>query len=1047
MNLTQILILQLLICGNILYAQECPRIFQRGDTLFAVPDDGLGYRWYKNGEVLEGETNPYLIISENGTYAVEVFGESSTGKEVGEEDIWVRVNVSGRVFDPELNPIQGASVVFKDQIAQTDAEGHYYFEPMVVRGGRTWVKIQAPGFYDGQTAFYLFEDGTERSLATMLFPKSDSIVFDAVRGALLYNSDFSLQIPAGAIVDADGNPFEGEVTLNYSYVPPDFPNFGTGMPGGDFLIENGGSEPVMISYGIMALEARSTATGNRLNVRSSTPAQVSVRMPNGMSFQPSAAFWTFNPGTGAWRQTSTVTVQGRTLSGTIDNFNSWTNVDYMGPSGRFLGRILNCLGQPVPTAVVRLLLGGVGNWFGSKVTYADQFGRFGFMNVPANMNLTIQTTNGQATFTLSPGQTLNIGDIQATASNFLASALMMWNDITQTSITLQVFVNGGPPGLTFSIDSVNWQSSRIFNIPNSPGLNPKRFVWIRETNGCVTKITAYLRRMGAGCFLPMDTSIDSLPVYSTWMSAVEAYNQGQTIYRYASCENLSMVLANFICLRELDLSSCNLSQMPAGLESLMGLRTLNLSNNPIDHVPQGAIGLPNLSLLDMRGTLVPESERAGYEAQMPGVTIYWETCDGPNDGWDWAFRGGGSSADFSARIATLPDDGYFAMVGRVGAGASIGDSTVNAGAVFVGAFNRHGNLLWLRTLDANEAKDVVLLPDSSVCVVGTYFNDLDFGNGVTLEGNQWQGGFVCRFDKAGNALWAKSFDGPDDDEFVAIDGHPDGSSIAVAGAFRGFVVFGNDTLQAVGNQDLFWAELNPQGEILRTRTLTGTGDVSAATIAVGTDGTVMLAGVFSDTLNFPGAVLTQAGGFVVKYDTTGNYLWHRRSSALEFKDVAILGDGSCFVVGGFEGTADWEGNALESVGLRDGFYVHLDSNGDLILLRRIGGAGEDKINSLAVYNDSLVYFVGEHGDVFSFAGTNVSNGLIDSFVAKMDISGNEIWCKTIGGGGNDFGYGIGIMEKGNIGVAGSFESQVQAGPQNLVSSGGSDIFWIKLCGN
>lgn len=1041
------LILSLLFSGrDYLFAQNCPSIFQRQDTLFAIPDNAAHYRWFKDGTVLEGENKSFLVMSGDGMYAVEVFGESSAGVEVNPEGLWVTVSVSGRVFDFELNPIQGAEVVFIDQTVQTDGLGRYRFEPVTIQNRRAWVEIRAQGYFDGQTAFYVFEDGEERDLATMIFPKSDSIVFSAVQGAFLHNSDFALDVPANAIVDEDGNTFVGEVSLNYSFVPPDFPNFGTAMPGGDFMVENDANNPVMISYGVMALEARAAATGRRLNVRPSAPARLSVRMPAGMTAQPTAAIWSFNPGTSAWRQSAPVTFSGGTMSGTLDDFNGWTNVDYKGPSGRVRGRLLNCLGQPLPYAIVTLRMGNIGNWFGSNITSADQRGRFGFMNVPANMSLSIQTPNGTTTFSLTPGQTLDLGDIQATGSNFISSALMMWNDVGQTSFTLQVFVNGGPNGLTFSIDSLNWQSSRTFNVPNSPGLNQKMPVWIREPNGCVTKIFAYLRRRGAGCFLPAETTVESLPLYSSWMSAAQAYNDGQTIYRYASCENLNLVLANFICLRELDLSSCNLSQMPDGLQLLLGLRTLDLSNNPIDHVPPGVIGLPNLSLLDMRGTLVPVVDRAGYEQLMPGVTIYWDACDGPNNGWDWAYRGGGAAADFPTRMASL-SDGSFAVVGRAGAGASIGDSTINAGAAFVAAFDRFGSLKWLRTFEANEAKDVVVLPDSSVCVVGTYFNDLDFGNGVTLPGSQWMGGFVCRFDNAGNAVWAKSFDGPDDDEIVSIGMHPDGSSLAIAGAFRNFVYFNNDTLEAVGDQDLFWAKLNPAGDVLWRRHLYGTGSVSAHAIALGSDGTVRLAGAFNDTLYMPGATLSQGGGFLVKYSDECDYLWHQAFGQAETQDMAVLNNGTCILVGAFEGSTIWAGNTLNANGSRDGFCVQYGGNGNLVFARGYGGANSDRINTLAVYNDSLIYLAGEFAGSFSFSGNNASSGASDCFVAKMDVSGNEIWCKTIGGTNGDSGYGIAILENGNVGVTGTFESQVQAGPHSISSSGDSDIFWIKLCGD
>ncbi|MCS7085518.1 MAG: leucine-rich repeat domain-containing protein [Bacteroidia bacterium] len=668
------------------------------------------------------------------------------------------------------------------------------------------------------------------------------------------------------------------------------------------------------------------------------------------------------------------------------------------------------------------------------------------MNVPANMNLSIQTLNGTANFTLTPGQTLDLGDIQATGSNFIAAALMMWNDISQTSIMLQVFVNGGPNGLTFSVDSVSWQTIPFFTFPNSPGLNHKKAVWIRESDGCITKIYAYLRRRGAGCYLPPDVSVDSLPKYTSWISALQAYNQGATIYRYASCESLSLVLANFICLRELALSSCNLSEVPDGMQFLMGLQRLDLSNNPIDHIPPSVIGLPNLSLLDMRGTSVPIEDRAGYEQQMPGVTIYWDACDGPNNGWDWTLTAGGTSMDYPTRMASL-DDGAHVVVGHVGPGTSIGNTTVDSASVFVAAFDRFGRLRWLRTLNANDIRDVTMLPDSSVCIVGTYFNDLDFGNGIALPGNQWQGGFVCRYDAQGNALWAKSFDGPEDDEIVAITKRPDGSEIAIAGAFRNFVVFNDDTLQAQGNQDLFWAKLSPNGELLYRGRLYGTGNVSAKTLEFGNDGTIILAGTFDDTLYLGNSTLSQGGAFVAKFGNDCNYIWHRRSDVVESSDVAVMNDGTIIVVGAFEGTVNWDNQTLTSNGPRDGFCLQYDSDGNLNFIKRWGGGGTDAIRALTVGNDSSIYLVGDFQQTLVFSGNHNSRGLSDAFIGKIDRYGNEIRCEVVGGTGDDFGLGIGMLENGTVGVVGSYEAMAQAGPNTLTSSGNSDIFRIKLCGD
>ncbi|USN59550.1 MAG: SBBP repeat-containing protein [Candidatus Peribacteria bacterium] len=74
----------------------------------------------------------------------------------------------------------------------------------------------------------------------------------------------------------------------------------------------------------------------------------------------------------------------------------------------------------------------------------------------------------------------------------------------------------------------------------------------------------------------------------------------------------------------------------------------------------------------------------------------------------------------------------------------------------------------------------------------------------------------------------------------------------------------------------------------------------------------------------------------------------------------------------------------------------------------------------------------------------VSSGSNDTFVAKLDSSGNTTWLKTIGGTGNDLIQGLDVDSSGNVYVAGYFNSTASVLGQSLTSSGSNDIFVAKL---
>ncbi|MBK7690553.1 MAG: SBBP repeat-containing protein [Bacteroidetes bacterium] len=75
----------------------------------------------------------------------------------------------------------------------------------------------------------------------------------------------------------------------------------------------------------------------------------------------------------------------------------------------------------------------------------------------------------------------------------------------------------------------------------------------------------------------------------------------------------------------------------------------------------------------------------------------------------------------------------------------------------------------------------------------------------------------------------------------------------------------------------------------------------------------------------------------------------------------------------------------------------------------------------------------------------ISTGNSDIFVCKLDVNGNFIWAKQIGGSGNDNGNSIVTDTLGDIYLCGEFTSVADFDPgpnsDTLYSAGGQDIFF------
>ncbi|MCD6412230.1 hypothetical protein J7K91_00920, partial [bacterium] len=122
------------------------------------------------------------------------------------------------------------------------------------------------------------------------------------------------------------------------------------------------------------------------------------------------------------------------------------------------------------------------------------------------------------------------------------------------------------------------------------------------------------------------------------------------------------------------------------------------------------------------------------------------------------------------------------------------------------------------------------------------------------------------------------------------------------------------------------------------------------------------------------------------------------------------------------------GGETESFGTGgcDTFLLKLDNSGNFSWAKTIGGLGNDYAYSVQQTSDGG-YIVGGFTDSFG-AGSE------DIFLLKFDSSGNLSWAKVIGGGGSDWAHSVQQTSDGGYIVGGFTDS---------FGAGGKDIFLIK----
>lgn len=232
-------------------------------------------------------------------------------------------------------------------------------------------------------------------------------------------------------------------------------------------------------------------------------------------------------------------------------------------------------------------------------------------------------------------------------------------------------------------------------------------------------------------------------------------------------------------------------------------------------------------------------------------------------------------------------------------------------------------------------------------------------------------------------------------------------------------------------------------------------------------GNVYLSGDFRGTVDFdPGPAvynLTSSGIddiFIQKLDSNGNFLWATSVGSTgddQTYSLAVDPFGNVLITGYYQGTVDFDPGSgitnLTSAGANDIYILKLNSIGDFIWARSLGGAHNDYGLKIETDINGNIYTTGSFRLTADFdpgIGTqnHVSNGNSDVYISKLDSSGNYVWSKSFGGISIDRGGVIATDSDGNVYLGGSYRDTVDFDPgigvSSIVAQGAFDFFVQKM---
>jgi len=306
-----------------------------------------------------------------------------------------------------------------------------------------------------------------------------------------------------------------------------------------------------------------------------------------------------------------------------------------------------------------------------------------------------------------------------------------------------------------------------------------------------------------------------------------------------------------------------------------------------------------------------------------------------------------------------------------------------------------------------------------------------------------------------NFTWAKVVGGDGNDGIFGMSVGAS-SNLFCVGQFQSTAQFGTNYLIAnsPGYSDIFVAKYDRNGNAIWARKAGGASEDYASAVAVNNLDEVFVTGAFHDTGVFSGFSAISSGiedVFLTKYDGDGNVQWLRRAggNGHDFATaIATRGTNGCYVTGAFQSTADFQGTDVTSLGIYDLFLAKYDAAGNLVWVRSAGGTNDERSLGVAVdaADDAIVtgYFASA---AVSFGGiilTNQNTPFADGFLAKYDSAGNVLWAQRIVGDESERGAALAAGNAGEVYLLGGFASgTVTLGGIMLTNHGGSDLFLAK----